>query len=122
MADGAAADLVVDLPSARGISAQSAGAFRYRGSGGYCAANRCQVRQERDDVVVAQGFPGEGLHAAAQVAVPDGLEPLFVGREGETARIPEVRRFRIESRDVFPNVRAQMRGEPVPVSIDAVAG
>ena len=54
--------------------------------------------------------------------VPDDLEPLFVGGEGERGRLSQVGWRRREMFDIVADVLAQLRGQPVSVAVDAMAG
>jgi FAD/FMN-containing dehydrogenase len=50
------------------------------------------------------------------------LEPLFVGGEGERGRLSQVGWRRREMFDIVADVLAQLRGQPVSVAVDAMAG
>ena len=122
VADSAPAEFVIQLTPAVRIASQGRGRY-WRGSGRWNgAADGREIGQQRENFFVGEGLLRKGIHGAAQMPVPDDLESLLVGGEGECRSLPQVGGGGIKVCNIVPDVWGQLWGQLPLVSIDTMAG
>lgn len=118
MADGAAAQFMIELPPAFRVALEGGGQRGLRNRRRHCTADGREIGQQRQNVFVGERFLRERIHGGAQMPMADTFESLLVGGEGERRGLPQVGRGRIEARNVVADVLPQVRRQLPLVSID----